>query len=198
MLTHRRLQAWPGDLTKDTLLNSPLPEWLTDPVIPRILALPKEEDKHNDNIFTGSPHAAPNHVLVNEYLPGQGIMPHKDGAAYHPVVCTVSLGASLTLDVYGINEDGTRESNPRWRIFQEPRSLLITADDLYTEYLHGIADVGVDVDLREDTIANWSLLRSPDLLLDGTSERQMRTSLTYRDVLKISKLGNKIGIFGRR
>lgn len=23
-------------------------------------------------------------VLVNEYLPGQGIMPHKDGSAYHP------------------------------------------------------------------------------------------------------------------
>jgi len=198
VLTHRRLQTWPGDLTKDTLLGSPLPNWLVDPVIPRILALSKEEGNHDDNIFTGSPHRAPNHVLVNEYLPGQGIMPHKDGPAYHPVVCTVSLGASLCLDVYGSNEDGTRESNPRWRIFQEPRSLLITTDDLYTEYLHGIADLGADMDLREGTIANWPLLRSPDLILHGKNERQTRTSLTYRDVIKVSKLGSKIGIFDRR
>jgi alkylated DNA repair protein alkB homolog 6 len=198
VLTHRRLQTWPGDLNKDTLLDSLLPDWLADPVIPRILALSKEEGNQDDNIFTGSPHGAPNHVLVNEYLPGQGIMPHKDGSAYHPVVCTVSLGASLCLDVYGSNDDGTRESNPRWRIFQEPRSLLITTDELYTEYLHGIADVRADVDLREETIGNWSLLGSPDLILNGTSERQTRTSLTYRDVLKVSKLGNKIGMFGKR
>jgi alkylated DNA repair protein alkB homolog 6 len=198
VLTHRRLQTWPGDLTKDTLLDSPLPDWLVDPVIPRILALSKGEGNRDDNIFTGSPHRAPNHVLVNEYLPGQGIMPHKDGPAYHPVVCTVSLGASLCLDVYGSNDDGTRESNPRWRIFQEPRSLLITTGDLYTEYLHGIADLGADVDLHEGTIANWSLLRSPHLIWQGTNERQTRTSLTYRDVIKVSKLGSKIGIFGRR
>jgi alkylated DNA repair protein alkB homolog 6 len=198
VLTHRRLQAWPGDLTKETLLDSPLPDWLVDPMIPRILTLSKEEGNHDDNIFTGSPHGAPNHVLINEYLPGQGIMPHKDGPAYHPVVCTVSLGASLCLDVYGSNEDGTRESNPRWRMFQEPRSLLITTDDLYTEYLHGIADAKADIDLCEGTIANWSLLRSPHLILKGKSERQTRISLTYRDVLKVSKLGNKIGILGRR
>lgn len=199
MLAHRRLQTWPSDLTKDTLLYSPLPNWLTDPVIPRILALSKDEEGNkNDNIFADSPHGAPNHVLVNEYLPGQGIMPHKDGSAYHPVVCTVSLGTSLCLDIYGSNEDGTREPDPRWRIFQEPRSLLITTDDLYTEYLHGIADVTVDIDLREKTIANWSLLGAPHLISDGTSERQTRTSLTYRDVLKVSRLGDKIGIFGRR
>ena len=198
MLTHRRLQTWPGDLTKDTLLDSPLPDWLIDPVIPRILALPKEVRNQEENIFSGSPHHVPNHVLINEYLPGQGIMPHKDGSAYYPAVCTVSLGASLCLDFYGSNDDGTRESKPRWRIFQEPRSLLITTDELYTEYLHGIADFGADIDLRDETVANWSLLRSPDLILNGTSERQTRTSLTYRDVIKVSKLGNKIGMFGKR
>jgi alkylated DNA repair protein alkB homolog 6 len=198
VLAHRRLQTWPGDLTKDTLFDSPLPEWLTDPVIPRLLALSREGRNENDNVFADSPHHAPNHILINEYLPGQGIMPHKDGSAYHPVVCTVSLGSSLCLDIYGSNRDGSRESNPRWRIFQEPRSLLVTTGDLYTEYLHGIADVTEDVDLREETIANWSLLRSPHLLSNGTSERQTRISLTYRDVLKVSRLGNKIGIFGKR
>ena len=33
-----------------------------------------------------------NHVLVNSYLPGEGIMPHQDGPLYHPAVCILSLG----------------------------------------------------------------------------------------------------------
>jgi len=150
------------------------------------------------HIFQDSPHGAPNHVLINEYLPGQGIMPHKDGAAYHGVVCTVSLGAPLCLDIYGSNDDGTLEHEPRWRILQEPRSLLITTGELYTDFLHGIAEIKEDVNLNSATVSNWDLLRSPDNIKEGRIERETRTSLTYRDVLKVSKLGGKFGIFGKR
>src|SRR5699024_11991713 len=51
-------------------------------------------------IFKEAPHRAPNHVLVNEYTPGQGIMPHEDGGAYYPTVATVSLGGAVVLDLY--------------------------------------------------------------------------------------------------
>lgn len=137
-------------------------------------------------------------VLINEYLPGQGIMPHKDGAAYHPIVCTVSLGASLCLDIYGTKEDGTVEKGPRWKILQEPRSLLITTAEIYTDYLHGIAETTEEINLGPETISNWNLLRSPDDIINGKFERQTRTSLTYRDVIKVSKLSSKIGMFGKR
>jgi len=166
-----------------------------------MLSLPialNEGDRGLRNIFSHSPHFAPNHVLINEYLPGQGIMPHKDGAAYYPVVCTVSLGSSLCLDIYDTNEDGTRKTEPRWKIFQEPRSLLITTGEMYTKNLHGIADVAADMDLGPATVANWQLLKSPEDIINGTKERQTRTSLTYRDVIKVSKLGNKISLFGKR
>lgn len=123
-------------------------------------------------------------------------MPHKDGPAYHPVVCTVSLGASLCLDIYGSKEDGAVEGEPRWRVLQEPRSLLITTGELYTDYLHGIAEVKEYVNLGPTTVCNWDLLRSPDEIVNGRIERQMRTSLTYRDVIKVSKLGAKL--IGRR
>jgi alkylated DNA repair protein alkB family protein 6 len=36
----------------------------------------------------------PNHVLVNEYQPGEGIMPHTDGPAYASRTATISLGGS--------------------------------------------------------------------------------------------------------
>ncbi|KAL3425991.1 Alpha-ketoglutarate-dependent dioxygenase alkB-like protein 6 [Phlyctema vagabunda] len=197
-LLKRRLQTWPSDLTaKNALLESQLPPWLTDPIVARILSYPKSTARE-DNIFTNSPHQAPNHVLVNEYVPGQGISPHKDGSAYHPVVCTVSLGASLCLDLYGTKEDGTIEDQPRWKILQEPRSLLITTDSLYTDYLHGIAEVTEEQNIGPQIVANWDLLRSREQFGAGRFDRSTRTSLTYRDVLKVSKLGNKFGNLGKR
>ncbi|KAK2630227.1 hypothetical protein QTJ16_001047 [Diplocarpon rosae] len=196
-LSRRRLQVWPSDLSnKNTLLDSPLPEWLVNPTISRLISCPVSNTAR-DHIFSESPHKAPNHVLINEYIQGQGIMAHKDGSAYHPVVCTVSLGASICLDIYGTNEDGLRETESRWRILQEPRSLLITTGRIYTEYLHGIADLAEDTNLGPTTVANWELLRSPDSFKDGRNQRRTRISLTYRDVLKVSKLGGQLGIFSK-
>lgn len=197
-LSKRRLQTWPSDLTKNTLLDSPLPSWLVEPIISRILSLPRSAANTNSHIFDDSPHGAPNHVLINEYFPGQGIMAHKDGSAYHPVVCTVSLGSGLCLDLYGSKEDGAIEQEPRWKIFQESRSLLITTDQLYTDYLHGIEETKEEVDLNATTIVNWDLLKSTDGLANGRFNRELRTSLTYRDVIKVSKLGSKLTLFGQR
>lgn len=90
------------------------------------------------------------------------------------------------------------DPEPVGRILQEPRSLLITTDDLYTDYLHGIADVEEDVELSAETIVNWDLLRSQDDFSAGRSARATRTSLTYRDVMQVSKLGAKFGLFGKK
>ena len=124
-------------------------------------------------------------------------MPQTDGSAYHPVVCTVSLGSSLCLNLHRTMEDGALDPEPVWRILQEPRSLLITTGEVYTEYLHGIDGITTDVNLSQQTVANWNLLRSPSQFQNGTNERQTRVSLTYRDVLKVSNLGSKLGVFGR-
>ncbi|KAL1797219.1 hypothetical protein ACET3X_003825 [Alternaria dauci] len=109
-LTHRRLQALPSTLTKNnTLLAAPLPAYLTTPILSRFKDL---------GIFNHTPHGQPNHVLVNEYRPGEGIMPHEDGDAYAHVVATVSLGARLCLDVLPkpestrVQEGGNEEEEP--------------------------------------------------------------------------------------
>ncbi|ORY63414.1 uncharacterized protein BCR38DRAFT_410342 [Pseudomassariella vexata] len=197
-LTHRRLQTWPSDLVNNKLIDAPLPDWLQEPIVSQLTSLCLSQDSNSPGIFSNSPHKRPNHVLINEYPPGIGIMPHKDGSAYHPIVCTVSLGASLCLDIYKSKEDGALDPAPAWRILQEPRSLLITTDDLYTEYLHGIADSIEDTNLSESTVANWNMLRSSHTFTEGRNVRSTRTSLTYRDVLKVSKLGNKLGMFQKK
>ena len=42
----------------------------------------------------------PNNVLINEYLPGQGILAHEDGPHYEPFVATLSLGAPCVFYFY--------------------------------------------------------------------------------------------------
>ncbi|KAI0834968.1 hypothetical protein F5Y06DRAFT_146284 [Hypoxylon sp. FL0890] len=197
-LTHRRLQTWPSDLVNDKLMDAALPAWLDEPIVSRLRSIRLSPDAELSHIFFDSPHQKPNHVLINEYPPGIGIMPHKDGAAYHPVVCTVSLGASLCLNIYKSNNDGTLDPDPAWRVLQEPRSLLITTSSLYTGFLHGIADITEDVELSKSTVVNWDLLRSPDEYAGGCNVRKTRTSLTYRDVMKVSKLGGKLGLFQKK
>ncbi|KAL2848119.1 hypothetical protein BJY01DRAFT_212305 [Aspergillus pseudoustus] len=207
-LSHRRLQTHPSPLTNNnTLLASPLPSWLVCPII----------SPHFDRLalFAGSPHKAPNHVLVNEYIPGQGIMPHEDGAAYYPLVATVSLGGDIVLDLYEKRKDGEETGNnemegnnsgggansgrlPKYRILQERRSLLVTRNRIYRDYLHGIAERDRDEGLGPDSICNWNLLGDPGPFGDGVNVRETRISLTYRDVLKVAKLGNTMKFLNKR
>jgi alkylated DNA repair protein alkB homolog 6 len=77
-------------------------------------------------------------------------------------------------------------------------SLLITTDDLYKEHLHGIAEITSDENLSSSTIANWNLLGSPQDFENERYDRQTRTSLTYRDVLKVSNIGNSLKLFGKK
>ncbi|KAJ5557465.1 hypothetical protein N7494_001380 [Penicillium frequentans] len=198
-LSHRRLQTWPSALTKsDTLLLSPLPPWLIDPIIHRFDDL---------SIFADAPHGAPNHILVNEYRPGQGIMPHEDGSAYYPLVATVSLGAPIVLDLYEKNghcsgeeyhhfSDMPCHGKPQFRILQERRSLLVMRKRIYTDFLHGIAETDTDEDLGPHSICNWDLLREKDLYDAGWYRRETRTSLTYRDVFKVAKIGDTLKFLG--
>ncbi|KAH7402257.1 hypothetical protein DE146DRAFT_609924 [Phaeosphaeria sp. MPI-PUGE-AT-0046c] len=189
-LTHRRLQAHPSTLTKNnTLLASPLPGYLVNPIVSRFKDL---------GIFIGTPHQQPNHVLINEYKPGEGIMPHEDGSAYVPVVATVSLGSALCLEITpksraSSNAEEIEHSIPT-RILQESRSLLITTGDAYGTLLHGIASIEVDENLDASTVANWSLLADQQRFVEagGRNFRDTRISLTYRDVLKVSSAANKV------
>lgn len=184
---------------QNTLLAYPLPTWLSQPIIPRLLSLPVAADSGKGHIFSDSPHSIPNHVLINEYTPGQGIFPHEDGAAYHPVVATVSLARPIVLDIYAKKSDGSgeREEAPRWRILQEPRSVLITTGDLYRNHLHGIAETTVDNHLNEDDVANWDLLGRQKDFEGGVSVRETRVSLTFRDVLKVKNLGKGLSFLGK-
>lgn len=77
------------------------------------------------------------------------------------------------------------------------KSLLVTTNDMYTTHLHGIAQTTADKNLGPETIANWDLLGKKTSFAAGSYEREVRTSLTYRDVLKVSKFALRNLLFKR-
>jgi len=199
-LSHRRLQNWGGVLGKKGLIvDAELPDWLKL-YVDKICRLPGAAFPESNR---------PNHVLVNEYLPGQGIMPHVDGPLYHPVIATISLGGHIMLDMYKRSEDSPVEPieptesmasmnmdngnssisdrKPVGSLLLERRSLVLIKDDLYTDYLHGIAE-RVQDPLTENV---WNLDQCPGRQVGDTIDRSARISLTIRNIPKVIYLMNR-------
>jgi alkylated DNA repair protein alkB family protein 6 len=108
------------------MIAEPIPDWLKCYVnkVNSISDLFEEEKKAN-------------HVLVNEYCPGNGIMPHLDGPLFHPVISTISLGSPVLLDFYNPidGQDSIESTQFEDRhlvsIYVQPRSLLVLSDQMY-------------------------------------------------------------------
>ena len=113
------------------------------------------------------------------------------------MVATVSLGSALVLDIYTKDDDGTRGEQPRWHILQEARSLLISTGEIYENCLHGIKEVKVDERLGAERVANWALLADRESFEAGRWQRGTRVSLTFRDVIRVKKLGKGFGFLGK-
>jgi alkylated DNA repair dioxygenase AlkB len=73
------------------------------------------------------------HMLVNEYLAGQGIAMHRDYEPFDRTVVSLSLLSPCVMDFRNI-KDGRQES-----MLLQPRSLLVLSDEARYEWQHGIA-----------------------------------------------------------
>ena len=141
-------------------------------------------------VFGGE--VAANHVLLNEYEPGQGIMPHLDGPLFYPTISTISLGSSAVLNFYTEAAEDEGESlqfadRLVTSLFVEPRSLLVLKDDMYHKYLHGIEEI--DQDVICDKICNLN----DRSVIAQAFPRSTRISLTIRHVPKTTKMKFKFG-----
>ena len=72
----------------------------------------------------------PDQVIINEYLPGQGIRPHKDRNYFENQICGVNLGSDCILR-FTRNKDVVDVEVPR-------RSVYIMQDDARSKWLHSI------------------------------------------------------------
>lgn len=106
---------------------APLPEWLSW-LVARVRA-------------DGWLEAPVVNAVINEYLPGQGIGPHRDHPTFGPNVAAVSLGGATVLDLTSTEGDATRKLS----LDVQPRSLWVLRGEARAHWLHSIAPRQSDV-----------------------------------------------------
>ena len=132
-------------VTSDSYLG-PLPSWL-DTMAGRLL---------DDGYFA----QRPGQVIVNEYLPGQGIAPHVDcEPCFGDVVASLSLGSGCIM-VFARAETGETVSH-----YLEAGSLVVLRGASRFDWTHGIP------------------VRKSDIVDGLATIRQRRVSLTFRTVI---------------
>ncbi len=100
----------------------------------------------------------PDQVIVNEYMPGQGIAPHIDReTCFGEVVASLSLASSVVMDFTRVDQ--------RFGIELPPRSVVALRGAARHNWRHGIT------------------ARRTDRINGRTVERTRRVSLTFRTTL---------------
>lgn len=97
-----------------------------------------------------------NQVIVNEYLPGQGISAHTDAKNFDNVILTISLGSKCIME-FSNDSDKLELVLPR-------RSMLIMKDEFRYDWKHAIP------------------ARKSDIINGKRKYRKTRYSITFRSV----------------
>ncbi len=111
----------------------------------------------------------PDQVIINQYLPGQGIRPHKDRNYFENQICGVNLGSDCILR-FTRNKEVVDVEVPR-------RSVYIMQDDARSKWLHSMPP------------------RKKDIVNGNIKFRDRRISITYRKI-KMDKV-KPINQFGK-
>jgi alkylated DNA repair dioxygenase AlkB len=131
-------------VTEDMRLG-PLPDWL-DPLAQAVGGEPEFE-------------RTPDQVIINAYLPGQGISAHVDcEPCFGPAIASLSLGGPSEM-VFK-----QRRTSERRSVILEPLMLLILSSEARYEWTHEIP------------------ARKSDVIEGARQPRSRRVSLTFRTV----------------
>ena len=166
-LKHARRKVALFDGTLSSCVLPPILQRMSDTLV-RIGAFPSSN--------------APNHVLINEYQTGEGIMAHTDGPAYHSCTATISLGGSDVIfqlrprQYFNGNEirDETRYNQRKLDVILHGNgSLIVFRGDAYLEHTHGISEGVFEETTKMGLCGN-------DLSGGTNIKRGYRISLTFR------------------
>lgn len=126
----------------------------------------------------------PNHVLINEYQPHEGIMPHTDGPSYYPKTATISIGGGDVL--FKFTHRQSTHTDPVMEIrLSGQGSLIVFQDEAYIDFCHSIQDRLLD---DHEVVRTNSNLKCINFKPNGMDPEEVqmyvvrgyRISLTFR------------------
>lgn len=102
----------------------------------------------------------PDQIIVNEYIPGQGIANHVDcEPCFGDTIITISLNSYCIMDFINL------KTRRKIEVLLEPRSLVVIKGTSRYDWSHGIAS------------------RKTDVFNSVKIDRNLRVSLTFRNVI---------------
>lgn len=102
----------------------------------------------------------PDQLIINEYLPGQGIANHVDcEPCFGETIISLSLGSKCVMDFIHV------KTKQKIEVLLEPRSLVVISGDARHLWTHGIAS------------------RKCDVINGRKYDRELRISMTFRNVI---------------
>ncbi len=104
-----------------------------------------------------------NQIIINEYLPGQGISPHIDSLSFGDTIVSLSLGSDAIMEFTKISMTKTEEVE----ILLKKRGVVYLTDESRKKWRHSIP------------------ARKTDKIGDKKITRERRVSLTFRHVKTI-------------
>ena len=178
-LRGRRLQNLGGLPRVEGMAPEPLPAWV-ESVCEALVEC---------GVFPRD--APPNHVLLNEYRPGEGIDAHRDGPLYAPLVAILSLGSHAAFEF--LRDDPSRQQLAATLLPR--RGLLVFSGDAYETALHTVpareldssADYAAEIaeEFAEAAARAGEAAGEAAGAGDGQLRRGRRISLTVRRVLRV-------------
>ena len=142
------------DLTEDDRIG-PLPSWVME-ICDRMV---------RRGVFA----SCPDQLIVNEYMPPQGIAPHTDRSCFGEVVASLSLLSDYVMDLY----PSPRDKELKFPIVLERCSLLVLRGAARHRWRHGISARKSDLQ---------PLCCDSEHLKPQKFPRNRRLSLTFRTV----------------
>lgn len=129
-----------------SMFIGPLPSWAL------LYANKLQQEKHIDKV--------PDQLIVNEYLPGQGIANHTDcEPCFDETIISISLGSNCIMDFINL------KTKQKVQVLLKRRSLVILNGDARYKWSHGIPK------------------RKTDEFNGRRFERGTRISMTFRKVI---------------
>jgi len=129
----------------------------------RIGALPDWAKAIADRLYSeGYFDVVPDQLIINEYLPGQGITPHIDcEPCFEDTIVSISLGSSCVMDFTN------KETGDKIPVLLTPRSMVVLKGESRYGWMHGIA------------------ARKTDKFEGNAYQRGRRISLTFRKTILV-------------
>lgn len=180
VLTRRRLLNLGGIPHPCGSWAEPLPGKITDLVCQRL---------QSSGLFGTM---SPNQILLNEYLDGEGIDPHKDGPLFEPIACIVSLGGDAVLNFYATEDTGEvvgggdghkAPSSPFLSVVLRPNSLVVFSGEAYESLTHAIDTIDADVVATHCL----NLAQTGTAIGDVLKRSHRRLSLTLRRLARVDR-----------